>query len=103
MAGQRSRLASTPVRAALITQGVVIGAPAKSPDFVGISYRDVSVLAPGAVDVFALGLDEALHNHPPGLGGVDDVVDHGPASRDVGADGLPDLVHQLLAGRLRVV
>src|SRR6266567_6997336 len=103
IAGQSSRRARTPVRAALTRHLSVIGAPARSPDLMGISYRHVGVLAPGGVDALALGLDQALMDHPPGLGGVDHVVDHGPAGRDVGADRLPHLLDQPLARGVGVV
>src|ERR1700730_3525714 len=52
----------------------------------GFSYRDVSVFSPGSIDLLVPRLLQASHYHPSRLGGVDDVVDHGPAGGDVRTD-----------------
>src|SRR5437879_1625196 len=61
----------------------------------GFSYRDVAVLTPGPVDLLVARLLDAAHDHAPGLGRIDDVVDHRPAGGDVGADLLPDRLDHL--------
>src|SRR5579864_1640744 len=92
MAGHCSRVASTPVSAAVMT--VLIDGP---------SYRDVAVLPPRPVDLLVPRLLDALDDHAPGLRRVDHVVDHRPTGSEVWIDLGPDGLDHLGARRLRVV
>src|SRR2546422_2412303 len=93
MAGHCSRVANTPVRAAVITLLLISGPrelTAKPRSSWGISYGDVAVLAPRPVDPLVARLLDAVDDHAPGLGRIDDVVDHRPPGGDVRADLRPD-------------
>src|SRR5712691_7252991 len=67
-----------------------------------LSYRDVAVLPPRAVDLLGAGLLQAADDHAAGLGGIDHVVDHRPTGGQVRVDLRADGVEQLLAGLLGV-
>src|SRR2546428_12947770 len=82
-----------------MTTGLLIkGAPRNHDevsDFVRISYRDVSVLAPRPVDPLVLRLRDALDDHAPRFRWIVHVADHRPAGRgarvDLGAGRLAQL------------
>src|SRR5712692_6161894 len=106
MAGHCSRVASTPVSAAVITVLLLRGPrelTAQPQSSWGSSYGDVAVLAPGPVDLLAAGLLDSPHDHAPSLGGIDHVVDHPPARRDVRGDLPLDRFDQPRPRLLRVV
>src|ERR1700716_4765500 len=67
------------------------------------SDGDVAVLAPGALNLLAHRDLQPLDDHLARLGGVDDVVDHGPVGGDVGVDLLADHVDEHRLGGLRVL
>src|SRR5260370_14898052 len=93
IAGHCSRVARTPVSAALMTVLLLRGPrelTAQPQSSWGSSYRDVAVLAPGPVDLLAARLLDSLHDHAASLGRIDLVVDHRPAGRNVRADLLLD-------------
>src|SRR6266567_6788844 len=93
IAGHCSRVARTPVSAAVITVLPLRGPrelTAQPPSSWGSSYRDVAVLSPGPIDLLVARLLDAPDDHAPRLRGVDDVVDHRPAGGDVRADLRPD-------------
>src|SRR3954467_9259102 len=58
--------------------------------------RDHAVALPGALDALALGHLERPADRRPRLAGVDDVVDHRVAGRDVDVDDLAVALDQLL-------
>src|SRR5258706_5019575 len=93
MAGHWSRLARTPVRAAVTIVLVTVWR----------SYRDVSVLAPRAVAPLALGLLQAAHDDSPRLRRVDHVIDHRPPRREVRIDLRTDPLQQLRSRLARIV
>src|SRR5690348_3480680 len=127
MAGHWSRVARTPVRAAVmmvlvtvLTGWVVLpfefaqirprvvrwrggGSPGggRAPPGVrlrgrgGVSYRDVAVLAPRAVDLLGAGLLQAANDDAAGFRGVDHVVDHRPTGGQVRVDLGADRLEQL--------
>src|SRR5260370_4483419 len=93
IAGHCSRVARTPVSAALMTVLLLRGPrelTAQPQSSWGSSYRDVAVLAPGPVDLLAARLLDSMHDHSASLGRIDHVVDHRPAACDVKADLLLD-------------
>src|SRR5207245_5073546 len=72
-------------------------------DFVRISYRDVSVLAPRPVDPLVPRLRDALDDHASRFRWIDHVVDHCPARREVRVDLGADRLDELRSSRLGVV
>src|ERR1700694_1977863 len=89
-----------------MTTGVLTKGPRRNlgeaSDFVGISYRDVAVLAPGSVDLLVPRLLDAFDDHATRLGGIDHVVDHRPARREVWVDLGADRLDQLSARGLGI-
>src|SRR4029077_17939441 len=67
----------------------------------GASYRDVAVLTRRPIDFLVARLLDAPDDHAPRFGGVDHVVDHRPAGREVRVDLRPDRLDQLAARLLR--
>src|SRR5579864_4661947 len=86
MAGHWSRVASTPVKAALMTTLTAASRPSPHPRTgrrETCSYGDVAVLPPRPVDLLVARLLDAVDDHASRLRRVDHVVDHRPTGGEV--------------------